>query len=462
MTIRNALKEKDLKPPRSIIEARSILCRDTNNATGVKPLKSILKKPRVSAVGISHNGGVSAEGADVHVTMDNKKVSIDMSPPSVHVDGIKQKGADNGVGTNTNGVAYGVGTGGYPPVVDTPIVSSVAFPANKHATPTSGLQHVDRVIQSGIDDMHVVVVQHGDKSGVDANNSPKSFANMLKPERNTKKINFCSLSNEENVVNSDVVLPKHAKEEVMSRYENTLIGYFVGKSIAFPLVQNYVNNTWSKFGLRKVMRTNNGKCEVTKVPVWVKLHNVHVLAYSDVGLSLIATKIGKPIMLDAFTSLTCVESWGRIGFARALIEVSAESILKNEVIMAIPDEEGDGHSREVIRVEEAALKDPTRASKSTSVEENEDGFVQVKSRKKNNTGQESGINLSKCNPNFQYRLVSQPKKERVKLLKKLLAIRKSTWNQDLESDDKVDEVIFPEGNKWDDQFDIRLKGRVRK
>ncbi|GKE89510.1 hypothetical protein Tco_1566985 [Tanacetum coccineum] len=28
----NALKEKDLEPPRSIVEARSILCRDTNNA----------------------------------------------------------------------------------------------------------------------------------------------------------------------------------------------------------------------------------------------------------------------------------------------------------------------------------------------------------------------------------------------------------------------------------------------
>ncbi|GJT32310.1 ATP-dependent DNA helicase PIF1-like protein [Tanacetum coccineum] len=34
-----------------------------------------------------------------------------------------------------------------------------------------------------------------------------------------------------------------------------------------------------------------------------------------------------------------------------------------------------------------------------------------------------------------------------------------TWNEDFESDDEVDEVIFPEGKKFDDQFDIRLKGR---
>ncbi|GKB27433.1 hypothetical protein Tco_0866834, partial [Tanacetum coccineum] len=37
-----------------------------------------------------------------------------------------------------------------------------------------------------------------------------------------------------------------------------------------------------------------------------------------------------------------------------------------------------------------------------------------------------------------------------------------SWNEDFESNDEVDEVIFPEGNKFGEQFDIRLKGRVRK
>ncbi|GKD24884.1 putative reverse transcriptase domain-containing protein [Tanacetum coccineum] len=70
------------------------------------------------------------------------------------------------------------------------------------------------------------------------------------------------------------------------------------------------------------------KGEVTKVLVWVKLYNVPVLAYSEDGLSLIATQIGKPVMLDAFTSSMCVESWGRISFACALIKVSSASTLK--------------------------------------------------------------------------------------------------------------------------------------
>ncbi|GKB37490.1 hypothetical protein Tco_0882432 [Tanacetum coccineum] len=110
--------------------------------------------------------------------------------------------------------------------------------------------------------------------------------------------------------------------------------------------------------------------------------------------------------------------------------------------MAIPDEEGDGHSREVIRVEEAAPKDPTRDSKSTSVEENED--VSKPGKGKGETSKEA----------------TGHKKGSVN--EKMVDTTRSTWNEDLESDDEVDEDIFPDGNKWDDQFDIRLKGRVRK
>ncbi|GKE09033.1 hypothetical protein Tco_1412584 [Tanacetum coccineum] len=66
------------------------------------------------------------------------------------------------------------------------------------------------------------------------------------------------------------------------------------------------------------------KDQVTRVPVWVKFHKVPVVAYSEDGLSLIATQVGTPIMLDAFTSDMFMETWGRVGYARALIEVEYE------------------------------------------------------------------------------------------------------------------------------------------
>ncbi|GKG10774.1 reverse transcriptase domain-containing protein [Tanacetum coccineum] len=76
--------------------------------------------------------------------------------------------------------------------------------------------------------------------------------------------------------------------------------------------------------------------KVTKVPVWVKVHKVvPIVAYSEDGLSIIVTQLGKPIMLEAFTNAMCAEPWGRLGFARALIEVTTEKDLKQAVTMAI-------------------------------------------------------------------------------------------------------------------------------
>ncbi|GKB90549.1 hypothetical protein Tco_0962821 [Tanacetum coccineum] len=194
------------------------------------------------------------------------------------------------------------------------------------------------------------------------------------------KSKFRTLINDEQVANADVVLPVATLSAAQLRYVNSLVGYFVGKNVAFPLVQNYLTNTWGKFGFQKVIKDEDGflffkfasltglnplpiiltkwspslsltKDQVTKVPVWVKMHKVPVVAYCEDGLSLIATQIGKPVMLDAFTNNLCSDPWGRMGYARALIEVSAEKERKEEVIMAIPDVEGKGYTNAHIQVE---------------------------------------------------------------------------------------------------------------
>ncbi|XP_071688670.1 uncharacterized protein [Rutidosis leptorrhynchoides] len=63
------------------------------------------------------------------------------------------------------------------------------------------------------------------------------------------------------------------------------------------------------------------KEDLTRVSVWVKLHDVPLTGYNEYGLSMIASKIGKPIMLDSYTSTMCVEAWGRPNYARAMIEI---------------------------------------------------------------------------------------------------------------------------------------------
>ncbi|GJW79940.1 nucleotide-binding alpha-beta plait domain-containing protein [Tanacetum coccineum] len=215
---------------------------------------------------------------------------------------------------------------------------------------------------------------------------PVSFTNVLDVNCSHKKENFRSFVNEEKVENFDTVLPRYAIDKVKNKYENSLVGYFIGESLAFPVVQNYTPNLPLK------------KDEVTKVHVWVKMHKVPLVSYSEDSLSLISTQIGKPLMLDAFTCLMCVESLGRISFARALVKICSDSELKREVTMVVPNE--DDKCPKIVRKPETFVP---------SMEKQSDGFTEVTSKKnkgKKGVNQQphlshiGGIRLNKPKPSF--------------------------------------------------------------
>nr|GEW78088.1 zinc knuckle CX2CX4HX4C [Tanacetum cinerariifolium] len=201
-----------------------------------------------------------------------------------------------------------------------------------------------------------------------------SFASVLKHKVN-RVAEIIELRNDECVEGAAVTIPLAAIEEVTSRFKNTLYGYFVGKRLAYQVVENYVKNVWAKYGLKRIQlhgefflfqfdnkedmnkfldygawlirrvplllniwspNSDLHKAEIKKVPIWVKLYNVPIVAYSEVGLSLITTQIGKPIQLDTYTSDMCLNSWGRSASTRALIEISADDVLKEDSMIAIP------------------------------------------------------------------------------------------------------------------------------
>nr|GEY22421.1 hypothetical protein [Tanacetum cinerariifolium] len=187
------------------------------------------------------------------------------------------------------------------------------------------------------------------------------------------------------------------------KFANSLVGFFMGKSVAFSLVQNYVTNTWGKFGFQRVMRdeddvfyfkfiSTNGleqvleqgpgmiqnqpliltrwtpnlslsKDKVTKVPVWVKIHKVHVVAYSKDELSLIATQIE----------------------------------LKREVTMEIPIIDGEGTMSQ-------SIKEMTKPTEDVQ----DDGFKMVVNRKskgKSFTNSQKGWRVKNPKENLKYQPV---------------------------------------------------------
>ncbi|GJZ79655.1 zinc knuckle CX2CX4HX4C containing protein [Tanacetum coccineum] len=170
--------------------------------------------------------------------------------------------------------------------------------------------------------------------------------------------------NEEKVLGAHVALPLAAVQEISAKFDHTLYGYFIGSSLAFPIVNNYVRNAWAKYGVESTIvrdgfflfkfSSHEGlikKEDCTRIPVWTKIHKVPVVAFSEVGLSLITTQMGRPLMLDACTSEMCLNPWGPKTYARVLIELSANQALMDSVIVAVPFPNGTGHSLENLDVE---------------------------------------------------------------------------------------------------------------
>nr|GEV43341.1 hypothetical protein [Tanacetum cinerariifolium] len=51
----------------------------------------------------------------------------------------------------------------------------------------------------------------------------------------------------------DVVVPVESIRAIIARFANTVYGFFLGKRVAYPVVDNYVRNTWGKYGGVKSM-----------------------------------------------------------------------------------------------------------------------------------------------------------------------------------------------------------------
>ncbi|GJV98967.1 putative reverse transcriptase domain-containing protein [Tanacetum coccineum] len=155
--------------------------------------------------------------------------------------------------------------------------------------------------------------------------APSSYANKFSP-MSLNKANPHKLDT--NVPNdADIWLPLASVNEVNDSTENSIYGYFI-VLIYWGVDSVLRDGPWMIHGFPIFLNkwcpsVSLLKEELSRVPVWVKFHDVLLVAYISDGLTLIAKKIGTQMMLDSYTNSMCLESWGRSGFARILIEVDA-------------------------------------------------------------------------------------------------------------------------------------------
>ncbi|GJR38524.1 putative reverse transcriptase domain-containing protein [Tanacetum coccineum] len=194
-----------------------------------------------------------------------------------------------------------------------------------------------------------------------SNTSGKSsYANVTSKPSGTK-VNFRTLFKPEGN-GIDVVVPAELGRDTFwenqtSIKEKQMKGFV---RVAYRVVVNYVRNTWGKYGLvRSISSTGLFSFQFSFMDgldampenVWIKLHGVRVTAFSEDGLSVISTKLGTPLMLDSYTSDMCMQSWGRLSYARAKIELRADVELKDNIVVVMPKITREGYYTCNIRVE---------------------------------------------------------------------------------------------------------------
>ncbi|GKE00505.1 hypothetical protein Tco_1388488, partial [Tanacetum coccineum] len=96
---------------------------------------------------------------------------------------------------------------------------------------------------------------------VEINSKPISYAGaagISNSEQLKSKANFRSMVADKVFDGVNISIPRIVVEKVSVRFENTLYGYFIGKRMAFPVVEYYARNNWAKHGLKRIMMNAKG------------------------------------------------------------------------------------------------------------------------------------------------------------------------------------------------------------
>ncbi|KAL4563396.1 hypothetical protein LXL04_027437 [Taraxacum kok-saghyz] len=171
------------------------------------------------------------------------------------------------------------------------------------------------------------------KTNTNPTNANRSYANVTSfvSRRSKAKLQYFPPTNNE-TAQSPVVIPIQLCEQANEKHANTLFGYFIGANPSFSTVRDQVKNKWASCGITDIQRNGKGfylfkfsteqgmmnvlqsehwmikdpgtcltKAKHDKVPVWVKIHDIPLEAWSVEGIGRIASRIGIPYDMDTYT-----------------------------------------------------------------------------------------------------------------------------------------------------------------
>nr|GEU89886.1 histidine kinase 3 [Tanacetum cinerariifolium] len=100
--------------------------------------------------------------------------------------------------------------------------------------------------------------------------------------------------------------------------------------------------------------------ELDKVPLWVRLCNIPVEAWTVKGISALASRIGKPVVMDAVTASKCKQGIRTVRFARVSIKVNAKKEMVDNIEVVYKNKEGNVQCRKNVKT---PVKEPEKSPK---------------------------------------------------------------------------------------------------
>ncbi|GKB23793.1 RNA-directed DNA polymerase, eukaryota, reverse transcriptase zinc-binding domain protein [Tanacetum coccineum] len=177
-----------------------------------------------------------------------------------------------------------------------------------------------------------------------------------------KIVNNSSLDNKLNLipteVNDDgielVIFDEDIVNEGSKKWELTICGYFVGYKMPYQEMRYNIFRMCGKFGLKSVIPNGNGVFlfkfknteglrSVIKIGPWMvngKPMNLPLEAWSSKRISVVASRLGTPLIMDQITTNMCNLGNGRPGFARVLVDVEAGKGLPEKIDILYKNKEG--------------------------------------------------------------------------------------------------------------------------
>ncbi|GJY24381.1 RNA-directed DNA polymerase, eukaryota, reverse transcriptase zinc-binding domain protein [Tanacetum coccineum] len=172
----------------------------------------------------------------------------------------------------------------------------------------------------------------------------KTLASIVKPndDNGDNKLSQIPITIEEG--REVVIFDDELILEGSRKWALTLCGHFVGFKMSYSELRYNLNGPWmvnnkplmvQKWDPSIIM----DKTEPVKLPCWIKLYNVPLEAWTTKGISVIASSLGNPLIMDKTTTKLCKEGTGNFGYARVLVEISADKEFKEKIEICYKSQE---------------------------------------------------------------------------------------------------------------------------